>query len=349
MNPPFQERRRRLLDQLVEHKLPGLAVSHLPNVRYLCGFTGSNGLLVVTHSRTVLYTDPRYTLQADEETDCAVRIVRGSLWDAVAPVRGLGFESDKLTHAAWMAASKIMPLKPVCGLVERLRMVKSEDEIRQIQDSVQVAAKAYARSLRAFRPGMTEKDLAAEIDHQVRKAGAEGPAFETIVAAGPRSALPHAKPTSQSIRTNQILLIDMGASLNGYASDMTRVVHTGTPGRKARSLYNAVLEAQLAAIDCIRPGIRAAQVDAVARRVLKEHHLDKAFQHSTGHGLGLEIHENPRLGKKDETPLESGMVVTVEPGAYLEGFGGVRIEDTVLVTKTGVEVLTPAAKELLAL
>lgn len=349
MNSPFQERRKRLLDQLVEHKLPGLAVSHLPNIRYLCGFTGSNGLLVVTHSKTVLYTDPRYTLQADQETDCTVRIVRGSLWEAVPGIRGLGFESDKLTHAAWAAASKLMPLKPVAGLIERLRMVKSESEIQEIQDSVQVAAKAYARSLKSFRIGITEKDLAAEIDHQMRKAGAEGPSFETIVASGARSALPHAKPTDQPIRTNQILLIDMGASLDGYASDMTRVVHIGPPGRKVRSLYNAVLESQLAAVDAIRPGVRASQVDAVARKVLKGHGLDKAFQHSTGHGLGLEIHENPRLGKKDETPLETGMVVTVEPGAYLEGFGGVRIEDTVLVTKTGVEVLTPTAKELLAL
>lgn len=349
MNSTFQERRKRLLNQLVEHKLPGLAVSHLPNVRYLCGFTGSNGLLVVTHSKTTLYTDPRYTLQAEEETDCAVKIVRGSLWDSVPPVRGLGFESDKLTHAAWSAASKNMPLKPVTGLVERQRTVKSEEEIQAIRESVQVAGKAYARSLKLFRSGMSEMDFAAEIDHQMRKAGAEGPAFETIVASGPRSALPHAKPTPRIIGTNQILLIDMGASLNGYASDMTRVVFTGVPGRKVRSLYNAVLEAQLAGIDAIRPGIRAAQVDLAARKVLKGHNLDKAFQHSTGHGLGLEIHESPRLGKKDDTVLEAGMVVTVEPGAYLEGFGGVRIEDTVLVTRTGVEVLTPTVKELLAL
>lgn len=194
---------------------------------------------------------------------------------------------------------------------------------------------------------MTEKDLAAEIEFQQRKFGADGPAFESIVAAGPRSALPHARPTSERLGANRLLLMDTGALQSGYCSDMTRVVHLGTPSGKAKRLYKAVCEAQLAAIDALKPKITAAAVDKAARDVLRRHGLADAFLHSTGHGLGLEIHEPPRLGRKDKTRLEAGMVITIEPGAYVEGFGGVRIEDTVLITAGGCEILTPTSREFL--
>jgi Xaa-Pro aminopeptidase len=179
--------------------------------------------------------------------------------------------------------------------------------------------------------------------------GAEKPAFDTIVAAGPRAALPHAHPGSYRLVGNELLLIDMGASLQGYCSDMTRTVHLGKPPKKIRDMYNAVLEAQLAGIAAVQPGVTAGKVDAAARNVLKKHKLDKAFVHSTGHGLGLEIHEPPRLGKKDPTKLEAGMAITIEPGAYIEGFAGIRIEDTVLVTQNGCEILTPSSKEFIVL
>jgi Xaa-Pro aminopeptidase len=193
---------------------------------------------------------------------------------------------------------------------------------------------------------MCERDLAAEIDYQMRRLGAEKPSFETIVAGGERSALPHAHPTGAVLKPGQPVLIDMGAFQDGYASDMTRMLFLGAPGARVRRLYRAVLEAQLAAIDAVRLGVAAARVDRAARDVLKAFKLDRAFVHSTGHGLGLEIHESPRIGKKDKTRLAAGMAITIEPGVYLEGTGGIRIEDTVVVTPGGCEVLTPTSKEL---
>ena len=193
---------------------------------------------------------------------------------------------------------------------------------------------------------MRERDLAAEIDHQMRRLGADKPSFETIVAAGERSALPHAHPTGAALGAGQPVLIDMGAFQDGYASDMTRVLFLGEPGSRLKRMYRAVLEAQMAALDEVRPGVTATQVDRRARTVLKAHKLDRAFVHSTGHGLGLEIHEAPRIGRKDKTRLAAGMAITIEPGVYLEGLGGIRIEDTVVVTATGCEVLTPTSKHL---
>jgi Xaa-Pro aminopeptidase len=340
-------------------KSPALAVSHLPNVRYLTGFTGSNGLLLVSGRDAVLFTDPRYELQSQDEVDCKVQVVRGSLWTAVAKTVArrkltvLGLESEHISYQAWRGftgeVGSGVRLKGISGLVEGLRSIKDAGEIEAIRLSVLLNSKAYERGLKVIKPGIRERDIAAELDYQMRRLGAEGPAFETIVAAGARSALPHARPTEQPLTGNQLVLVDMGASLNGYASDMTRVVHLGKPARTAERMYKAVLEAQLAAIDKVRAGVPAAKVDHEARITLKRWKLDHTFQHSTGHGLGLEIHEGPRIGKNVETKLEPGMVITIEPGAYVEGFGGVRIEDTVLVTEKGCEVLTPTRKELLVL
>jgi Xaa-Pro aminopeptidase len=183
----------------------------------------------------------------------------------------------------------------------------------------------------------------------MRRLGADGNAFDTIVASGERTSLPHAHPTVHSIESDQLLLIDMGAAVSGYASDMTRTFAVGKLNPKARRIYRAVLESQMAAIDAIRPGASSMAVDRAAREVLRHHQLDKSFIHSTGHGLGLEIHEAPRIGRKEKTKLAEGMTITIEPGAYLEGFGGVRIEDTVAVTAHGCEVLTPTTKELILL
>jgi Xaa-Pro aminopeptidase len=353
----FSDRRDRALERLDALQVPALAVSHLPNIRYLCGFTGSNALLLLTRRHATLFTDPRYAIQSSQECDVETRIESAPLSQALARLAArrrvpvLGFESAHLTYHAYHqlseAAAKRFRLHPLQNLVEDLRSVKSAVEIDAIRASVQLNSAAYARALRRVKPGLTELDLAAEIEFQMKRLGAEGPAFETIVASGSRSALPHARPTRHQLGQNQLLLIDMGASLNGYTSDMTRVVHLGAPSRRASRLYAAVLEAQLAAIDAVRPGVPAGRVDAAARLTLRRHKLDQYFQHSTGHGLGLEIHETPRLGKKVTAPLVSGQVITIEPGAYIEGFGGVRIEDTVLVTPTGCEVLTPTPKQSL--
>lgn len=356
----FEVRRRRVARDLETRKLDALILAISPNVRYLTGFTGSNAMVLLEASgRSVLFTDPRYEIQASQESGCTVRIVRGPIPIQLMQtakrrkLRTLGFEKaripfgvyEQLREKLYLGAS----LEPVAGVVETHRMVKSAEEIALIRASVDTNSQAFTRAMKRVKPGMRESEVAAELDYEMRRLGAEQQAFETIVACGRRSALPHARPGASVLAGNQLLLIDMGASREGYASDMTRMAFLGTPGRKVNQLYRAVLEAQLAAVAAVRPGVRAARIDSEARRVLKAHQLDRVFVHSTGHGLGLEIHEPPRLGKRDATRLAAGMVITVEPGAYVEGFGGVRIEDTVLVTGSGCEVLTPTPKELLIL
>jgi Xaa-Pro aminopeptidase len=355
----FAHNRLRAAAVLEDHKLDALIVSAPPNIRYLSGFTGSTALLLLWPAGATLLTDPRYAIQAAGQCDCPVSVVRGPFYPALMKLaarrkfRRIGFESGRLTYAVFEHLREALPLgaslEPVPGLVDRLRMVKTPREIDLIRRSVVLNSQAYAAAMRRLRPGTPESSLAASIDYQMRLLGAEAPAFDTIVASGVRSALPHAQPTAHPIRPNRLLLIDMGASREGYASDMTRMAFLGRPGRRVLSLYRTVLESQLAAIDAVRPGVPAGDVDRAARRVLRAAGIERAFVHSTGHGLGLEIHEAPRIGRREQMPLISGMVITIEPGAYFEGFGGIRIEDTVVVTSSGCEVLTPTSKDLLLL
>lgn len=349
----LSNRRLALCAGLSPRKLDALLVSSAANIRYLSGFTGSNALLLVLPNRAVLFTDPRYQIQASKESDCRVRVVRGPLLlaAATASVRRLGFERAQVSYDAYLALKKNLPrgasLVPVAGLVEALRMTKSAGEIALMRRAADTASRAFAQSMKRVRPGVRESALAAEIDHRMRRLGAEKPAFETIVASGERTALPHARPTDNILSRNQLLLVDMGACQDGYTSDMTRMAFLGRPAARVRALYNAVLEAQLAALAAVREGVTAEEIDRQARRVLRAEKLDCAFVHSAGHGLGLEVHEPPRLGKGDRTRLQKGMAITIEPGVYLQGFGGIRIEDTVVVTTHGCEVLTPTSKELI--
>jgi Xaa-Pro aminopeptidase len=340
-------------------RIDALLITGSANVRYLSGYTGSNGLIVATPRSAIFFTDPRYTIQASQEVSCRMKVVaRGALLPAAAAAlkrvkaRRVGFEKAHLSYEQHALLADRLPgvrLVPIGPAIERQRMVKSEEEIARIRRSVETNSKAFDRALKVIRPGATEVDIAAEIEYHMRRLGAEKPAFETIVASGDRSALPHARPTSKKLGSSELTLIDMGATEEGYASDMTRMLYLGAPPSKIRRMYNAVLEAQLAAIDAVRPNVTAERVDRAARAVLEQHGLDRTFTHSTGHGLGLEIHEAPRLGKRDKTRLEAGMAITIEPGAYVEGFGGVRIEDTVVVTGAGCEILTPTPKELITL
>jgi Xaa-Pro aminopeptidase len=354
--PIHQQRRAQAAAALAEAKLDALFVSNRHNVRYLTGFTGSNGaVLLFRDARTILFTDPRYTAQSKQEVDCRVVIAKGPLGKAVLSAVGrtraarLGFEKENLTVGQFDTLSKGLPLRarlePVAGLVERLRMIKDAGEAELIRASVLSNSQALEAALKRFKPEMTESALAAEIDYQNRKLGAEAPAFATIVAAGHRAALPHAQPGPARIGQG-ILLIDMGAFHEGYASDMTRMAYVGKATARYRMVYAAVLEAQLAAIAAVKPGATADAVDRAARSTLRQHGLDQEFVHSTGHGLGLEIHEAPRLGRKEKTKLEVGMAITIEPGVYIPEWGGIRIEDTVLVTANGCEILTPTSKQL---
>lgn len=339
----------------VDPRCEAMIITSLPNIRYLTGFTGSNGLAVLTGAETWFFTDPRYQFQAAQEVVARAGAVKGPLLLHVAAlltkkkVRRVGYEQDHFTAGQFSLLQSKLPsrtvFEPRGGLVEALRMVKSDEELAAIRQSVLTNSRALDEALTHFRIGMTEAELAAEIDYRMRGLGAEKPSFDTIVAAGAHSALPHAHPTKARIESG-ILLIDMGAFEEGYASDMTRTFFVGSAPKKAIRMYRAVLEAQLAAIDAVRPGVKASKVDGAARRVLKAHGFDKEFMHSTGHGLGLEIHEPPRIGKKEETRLEAGMAITIEPGAYVENVGGIRIEDTIVVTATGHEIFTPTPKDL---
>jgi Xaa-Pro aminopeptidase len=356
MPTPEETRRNHAVSLFETSKLDALLVTNLHNVRYLTGFTGSNGaVLLLKDKPAVLFTDPRYTVQSQQQVTCRVKIAKGALTGAIlqeierARLRHVGFEQENLTVAQMSGFTKGLPakahLEPTAGLIENLRLVKDEGEIEKIRASVLTNSNALDAALQQFRIGMRESELAAEIDYQNRRLGAEAPAFDTIVAAGDRAALPHAHPGAAAIGPG-ILLIDMGAFQDGYASDMTRMVHVGTPTPKYKKAYRAVLEAQLAAIAAVKPGATTNAVDRAARGTLKKHGLEREFIHSTGHGLGLEIHELPRIGRKDKTRLAEGMAITIEPGVYIEGWGGIRIEDTVLVTAKGCEILTPTSKDL---
>jgi Xaa-Pro aminopeptidase len=354
-----EARRRKLREAVRDARLDGFLVVAPPNVRYLTGFTGSNAILLAAGSAEILLTDPRYRTQAAEQVSCPVEVVRGPLLPAAIRLirtqrlRKLGFEKSKVDVGTFQELEEAVEsrtrLLAVNGLVEKLRAIKSRSEVDLIRRSVRTCSEAYRRAVRKIRPGLREFELAAEIDYLMRRQGADRPAFDTIVAAGRRSALPHARPTHNALINNQLLLVDMGAEQDGYASDMTRMIHLGKPSTRARQLHRAVLDAQLEGIAAVRAGVPAATVDQRTRKTLRSHGLERFFVHSTGHGLGLEIHEFPRLGRGEPACLEAGMVVTIEPGVYFEGFGGIRIEDTVLVTQSGCEVLTPTPKDLLVL
>jgi Xaa-Pro aminopeptidase len=351
----FALRRDKLLPALKQARAGAYLATALPNVRYLSGFTGSNAALLLTDERALLFTDPRYRTQVSRESDCEIRIAKGPLSREIAVavqrlrLKSIAFERNRIGFEEYQTLTKALVgirLKPLSGAVEELRMIKSPDEISAIRNSVQLNSAALEQALRHFRPSMTEVDLAAEIEYRMRRLGADGTAFDTIVASGERTALPHAHPVARPIQRDQLLLIDMGANVAGYASDMTRTFGLGKLDTKIRRMYRAVLESQLAAIAAVKPGVSCAQVDRAARSVLRGYGLEKLFVHSTGHGLGLEIHERPRVGRKEATKLAPGMAITIEPGVYQEGIGGIRIEDTVVVTTHGCEILTPTSKEL---
>jgi Xaa-Pro aminopeptidase len=345
--------------------LPGLLVNHLPDLRYLCGFTGSSAALAVTRRAARLFTDGRYTTQASEEVqNAAVEIVSSSpsiaavQWLAAQPgIDFAGFDPVWTSVADLARYKAALPSRLrraflsglAAPLVEPLRRVKDEDELAVMIEAALVGCKLFEHILSFIQPGIPEFEVAAELEHQARRLGAEAMSFDTIVASGLRSALPHGKASAAPLPRKGFLTLDFGVILKGYCSDMTRTVYIGSPKTNERDTYQAVLEAQQAAVGAVCAGVSCGEVDEAARGVLRRSGLADAFTHSTGHGLGLEIHEAPRIGAGQSTKLLAGMVITIEPGVYLPGQFGIRIEDMVAVTRNGAQVLTPAPKALIEL
>ena len=361
MTPPFTRRRREVLKELKRRQLDCLLVAHPANCYYLTGFTGDSGMLVVTQDATTLITDGRFTTQAREETSgIHVELQKGSLypsageWLSQGKLRRAGFDPSQWTVAQCKAVKKAAG-GPKCrmieaaGIVERLRMKKDAQELAAMRKAAILAGEVLESVLQLVRPGVREAEIAAEIEYRMKRKGASGTSFESIVASGKRAALPHARPTSKRLRKNELVVLDLGAILGHYCSDITRTVYLGRAPERIRRWYKAVQTAQEAAVSAVQAGATCAEVDAAARDVLKSNSLDSYFVHGTGHGLGLEVHEDPRVARGQAVRLEPGNVITIEPGVYVEDVGGIRIEDDVAVRSQGNEVLTRARRDLIEL
>ena len=345
--------------------LSGLLVTHLPDVRYLSGFTGSSAALAVTRRSARLFTDGRYKTQAAAEVAGAhIDIVTGSpavaatQWLAAQPqMQSVGFDPTHTTVAELSRLRSELPSRLrrafltelAAPLIEQLRLIKDDDELKLMSEAALIGCQMFEHILRFIRPGIPEIEIAAELEHQARLKGAEGMSFETIVASGERSALPHGKASLALLPRKGFVTLDFGIIREGYCSDMTRTVCLGTPRADERNAYEAVLMAQESAVAAVAAGVTCGDVDEAARSVLRKAGMADAFTHSTGHGVGIEIHEPPRVGAEQKTRLQPGMVVTIEPGVYWPGKFGIRIEDMVEVTKTGGRILTPAPKALIEL
>lgn len=349
-------RLERLREQIRTAALDAFFVTDNLNVRYLTGFTGSFAVLFLTDNSAFLLTDSRYGEQAHLECpDFPIEIVErswvpgaGRLADKLG-LRRIGFEEHALTYRVWKELGAAVTAGELIGVndpVGRLRMVKDEAEVQAIRQAARIADLAYEHIIKVIKPGMSEREAALELDCCMRKSGAEVGAFETIVASGSRSALPHAKPTSQPICEGELVLLDFGARWEGYHSDITRTVFIGTPERKHEEIHRLVLGAQARAIEAIRPGVPGRDVDAAAREFIAAGGYGDRFAHGLGHSLGLAVHDGRILAPDSEIILQPGMVVTVEPGIYIPGWGGIRIEDDVLVTDSAAEALTRSPRSL---
>lgn len=359
MNPHRALRVEKVRRLLREREADALLVTNAVNRRYLTGFSGTAGVVLITADRAALITDFRYREQASAQAEGFEVVEHGPdlKADVAALARGWGvsrvlfedYDVSVAEHRGW--AEKFQPAKLVPGgrLVEKLRAEKDEAELAVMREAVELADRAFRHVLPKIKPGVTEREIALELEWFMRGQGADAPAFTTIVASGERSALPHGVASDRAIGSGEFVTLDFGAYYKGYCSDLTRTVVVGKASDRHREIYEIVLEAQRTALEGIRPGMTGREADALTRDVIKRYGYDEYFGHGTGHGLGMEIHEAPRLSRTDETVLVPGMTVTVEPGIYLPGFGGVRIEDVVVITETGIEILTRAPKELIVL
>lgn len=347
-----------LRKRIGEAGVDALFVTDMANIRYLSGFTGSSAFIVMGRRGGWFLTDSRYTEQAQKEVKGFYKRTYKKAFEEAAGIikklgaKTIGFEADSINYSNYQKLSKNfrgIRLKPLHGIVEEHRARKDSTEIRRIRESVAILDKGFALAQKLLKPGAVEKQAAFELEFAFKKWGADGLAFDAIIASGARGALAHGKASEKKIRKGEFVVVDMGVLLNGYNSDETRTFCIGKPAREQKKVYDTVLGAQLSAIGAIRPGVKASAVDSAARDYIKKAGYGKYFGHGTGHGVGLRIHEAPGIGPMSKDVLEEGMVVTVEPGIYIPGFGGVRIEDMALVNKNGCEILTRTAKELVCL
>lgn len=356
----MNKRLKKLRQSMESENLPALLVGSAANRYYLSGFTGSAGSILLTPRETYLVTDFRYVEQAAQQSP-HLKVIRHGLGKyntikellAKEDIKEIGFEAAYVTFDEvenhLKAGVPDVDWLPTKGLVENLRLYKSPAEVEKIYDAVKLTDEAFEHICDYIKAGQKERDVALELEIFFRKNGATGPSFDLIVASGARSALPHGVAGDKVIEEGDLIVIDMGAILEGYVSDFTRTVIIGKPGKKEKEIYNIVLQAQLAAIAGIKPGMTGREADAIARRVIEEAGYGEYFGHGLGHGLGIVVHEMPGVGPSGEMVLEPGMMITIEPGIYLPGWGGVRIEDVGLVEEEGLKILTAADKDFISL
>ena len=352
------EKIEKLRDEFAKAGIDGLLVTSPFNRRYISNFTGSSGAVLIGAEKAKFITDFRYVEQAQKQCS-GFEIVKheGPIVNKLAEevkslgIRKLGFEQDYVTYAEYKTYEQTFKteLVPVSGMIEKLRLIKSDAEINILKKAADIADAAFRHIIGFIRPGVTEVEVANELEFFMRKAGATSSSFDIIVASGYRSAMPHGVATEKVIEKGDMVTLDYGALYQGYVSDITRTVAVGEPDPQLKEIYHIVLEAQRRGVRALKAGMSGKAADALARDYIAEKGYGDYFGHSTGHGIGLEVHEGPALSIRSETVLEPGMVVTVEPGIYIPGLGGVRIEDDVLITADGNEVLTHSTKELLIL
>ncbi|WP_129407881.1 M24 family metallopeptidase [Marinitoga lauensis] len=359
----FENRIKKLREKMESKNLDAYLIINIensskPSSYYLTGFTGSFSIIYITHNDIIFMTDGRYTEQAEKQTGIKPLLFKTKLSEELKNIINLpkgakiGFESTTISSNIYLKVLKSFEnyeFIPAEDLITELRRTKSEEEIKFIKEAAIIAEKALQETLDTFIVGMTEKEFAAKLEYNMRLFGADNYAFETIVASGFRGALPHGIASDKKIENGELVVIDFGAYANGYNSDITRTIAVGNVSEKQRNIYELVLKAQMAAIDAAKSGMRYGDLDKVARNIIAEGGYGEYFTHSLGHGLGLEVHENPRVSKNSELISMVGDIITIEPGIYLPGELGVRIEDDVLITNDGCEVLTSFDKKLIIL
>lgn len=352
------QRLEKLRKHMRSENIAGMLITSSSNLRYMTNFTGTSGLAIVTDNHAVFITDFRYTEQAKKQAkQFEVIEYQGNVIDEVAKqverlkIDRLGFEQEHMTFYTYeLYKNKLScELVPTSNMIEKLRIIKDESEIKLIKKAAAIADQAFEHILSYIKPGVRERDIANELEFFMRKLGATSSSFDIIVASGVRSALPHGVASDKIIEHGEIVTLDFGAVYEGYCSDLTRTVAVGDPGEKLKEIYSIVLEAQTLGVEKIKPGMSGKEADAITRNYIAKHGYGEYFGHSTGHGIGLDIHEGPTLSMRSTQLLEKGMVVTVEPGIYITGIGGVRIEDDILLTNDGNERLTHSRKDFIIL